>query len=319
MALIQSSIRTVSGVKAWQAATVDPSSRWYYPLPQNALAALRPSAEKHRKEKLPWEQLRPTEEQKSLAASTVREVKAALEEGRGFAIIPLPCDDFFREDLTAIYWLVGQMLGVPFQQNVQGTILYDVKDMGQDLSKGARFSVTNYESSFHTDNSFGSDVLDYVGLLCLAVAKSGGLSQVISGYAVYDELAKNHPEDLEILSQPFHVDQRGGVLPGEKATAFYPVMKWDGDELLFRYLRHWIEAGHEKAGHPLSDAQVRALNRLDQVLKDRKLVAEFALKPGDIYFINNRWILHNRTAFEDHAEAGRRRHLVRLWLKAGGA
>lgn len=29
---------------------------------------------------------------------------------------------------------------------------------------------------------------------------------------------------------------------------------------------------------------------------------------------NNRWILHNRTAFEDHAEPELRRHYVRLWL-----
>ena len=35
-------------------------------------------------------------------------------------------------------------------------------------------------------------------------------------------------------------------------------------------------------------------------------------------FVNNRFVLHSRTAFEDHAEPDRRRHLVRLWLKYGG-
>jgi len=44
------------------------------------------------------------------------------------------------------------------------------------------------------------------------------------------------------------------------------------------------------------------------------LRVDFVLKPGDMLFINNRWIFHNRTAFEDHAEPERRRHLVRLWL-----
>ena len=42
----------------------------------------------------------------------------------------------------------------------------------------------------------------------------------------------------------------------------------------------------------------------------------FLVEPGQIYFLNNRWILHNRTAFEDDPEPGRRRHLVRLWLAA---
>ena len=48
------------------------------------------------------------------------------------------------------------------------------------------------------------------------------------------------------------------------------------------------------------------------------LRVEFSLEPGQMYFINNRWILHNRTAFVDHAELEQRRHLVRLWLTAKG-
>jgi hypothetical protein len=35
-----------------------------------------------------------------------------------------------------------------------------------------------------------------------------------------------------------------------------------------------------------------------------------------MFFINNRWILHNRTAFEDDPAPERRRHYVRLWLTA---
>ena len=89
-----------------------------------------------------------------------------------------------------------------------------------------------------------------------------------------------------------------------------------GPEPLFRYLRYWIEAGHEKAGEPLSPVCCEALDRLDQVLNRPVPRAEFALEPGQVYFINNRWVLHNRTAFEDHPESERRRHLVRLWLEA---
>ena len=82
-----------------------------------------------------------------------------------------------------MYWLIGQILGQPHEQNVQGTLLYDVRDYGQDVSKGARFSVTNAESTFHTDNSFSHEVSDYVGLLCLNPAKSGGMNMLVSAYA----------------------------------------------------------------------------------------------------------------------------------------
>ena len=38
------------------------------------------------------------------------------------------------------------------------------------------------------------------------------------------------------------------------------------------------------------------------------------LARGDIQFINNHTVLHARTAYEDHPEPERMRHLLRLWL-----
>ena len=92
-------------------------------------------------------------------------------------------------------------------------------------------------------------------------------------------------------------------------------MQSSGRALLVRYLRYWIEAGHEKVGQPLTPSQRTALDVLDECLRLPHLRVEFDLKPGQMYFINNRWILHNRTAFEDYPEMERRRHLVRLWLQ----
>jgi len=190
-----------------------------------------------------------------------------------------------------------------------------VRDTGQDVASGARFSVTSYESSFHTDNSFGDAILDYVGLLCIKAAKSGGVSQNVSGLAAVEVLRREHPEALEVLSQPLHVDRRGGVNAGESPTVLRPIVAWDDNEWIFRYLRYWIEVGHEKVGQPLSAEQRGALDTLDAVLKRHELQVNFSLEPGQMYYINNRWILHNRTAFVDFPELERRRHLVRLWLK----
>jgi alpha-ketoglutarate-dependent taurine dioxygenase len=276
---------TGSDVRSWRADTIDDPRRWYYPLSGSDPAALRP-------------------------------VRDALEEGRGFAVVSGLPGVTSPEEARAVYLQVGQCLGEPMAQNVEGVMLYDVRDTGQQLTQGARFSVTSYESSFHTDNSFGDTALDYVGLLCLHPARSGGLSQVVSGYAVYDCLSREAPEVLEVLSRPFHVDRRGGVRPGEAPTAQFPVITRTESGLLFRYLRYWIEAGHDKAGAPLTGEQRHALDVLDAVLARPGLRAEFALRPGDMFFVNNRWILHNRTAFEDHPELSRRRHLVRLWLRA---
>jgi hypothetical protein len=37
-------------------------------------------------------------------------------------------------------------------------------------------------------------------------------------------------------------------------------------------------------------------------------------QPGDIQLLNNHCILHSREAYTDHAEAERKRLLLRLWL-----
>jgi alpha-ketoglutarate-dependent taurine dioxygenase len=308
--------RTASGPRAWRADTIDSPEAWYYPLGDDCLAALEPAVHELAGHARPVTELRITAAQRSACRNALEPVRLALEAGRGFAIIDgMPLERYTSLQAQAIYWLVGQCLGEPFAQNVQGTLLYDVRDTGQSVAQGARFSVTNYESSFHTDNSFGAEVLDYVGLLCLNTARSGGLSQVLSGYTIYGELGRRYPEVLETLCRPFHVDRRGGTREGEASTVRFPVIQMTGDELLFRYLRYWIEAGHEKVSEPLTAAQRTALDTLDRLLGAPEFRAEFPLRPGQMFFINNRWILHNRTAFEDHAEPERRRHYVRLWLQ----
>jgi alpha-ketoglutarate-dependent taurine dioxygenase len=251
-------------------------------------------------------------------AEDVKAILSTLEAGRGFVIISAwPVDRYSPQESQKAYWLLGQLLGRPMEQNIQGTLLYDVRDTGQDVRHGARFSVTKTASTFHTDNSFGTEVLDYVGLLCLNAAQSGGQNQLVSGQAVQEELRARHPDACEVLRQPFHVDRRGGVRPGEEPTARVPVLEGDGPGLVIRYLRYWIEVGHEKAGLPLTADQLNALNVLDRVADQRDLRVEFALRPGEMLFVNNRWILHNRTAFEDYPEPERKRHYVRLWVRRG--
>jgi hypothetical protein len=301
--------------RAWRADSVDAPESWYYPLSDRSLAALDGVLRDPQNRGKPVADLKPTAELRAACADEIGRMKRALEEGRGFAVISVPPNRYSAKEQSAAYWLVGQMLGTPFEQNVQGTVLYDVRDTGQSVQYGARFSVTNAESTFHTDNSFGDTVLDYVGLLCLNPARSGGESQIVSGFAVRDELKAKQPAAVDVLRRPFHVDRRGGLRPGDEPTARFPIFGGDERDLLIRYLRYWIEVGHEKAGQPLSAEQVSAMDTLDRVAAERPLRVQFMMKSGEMLFINNRWILHNRTGFEDFTEPEKKRHYVRLWLR----
>jgi alpha-ketoglutarate-dependent taurine dioxygenase len=306
---------SVDGPRSWCAATVGDPSGWTHPLSDQLIGTLTLIGKAKSQRGGPITTLSLTADEKARFGGQLAAVKHELEHGRGFVMLDrLPLGQISDREATAVYWLIGQLIGEPVVQNVQGTLLYDVRDSGQSLAEGARFSVTNYESSFHTDNSFGASVVDYVGLLCLKTARSGGISQLVSGLTAVETLRRECPDALATLCLPFHVDRRGGIREGEEPTVLRPAIECTGPEPLFRYLRYWIEAGHEKAGVPLTEAQRDALDRLDEVLNRRELRAEFSLEPGQVYLINNRWILHNRTAFADHPEPERRRHLVRLWL-----
>jgi alpha-ketoglutarate-dependent taurine dioxygenase len=302
--------------RAWEAATIDPAETWYYPLSDRCRSALDQTLQQQLQAPRPATALRLADTPCAGCRDDLQPALQALESGRGFAIITgLPSDRYSPEEFQTIYWLVGQMLGRPVEQNVQGTLLYDVRDTGQDVRYGARFSVTNAESTFHTDNSFGLGVLDYVGLLCVHPALTGGRSQVLSAFAVHNRLLAKHRNVLPTLYRRFHVDRRGGFRPGEPSTLEVPILAWDGQGLECRYLRYWIEVGQEKVGKPLTSDERQALDVLDETLRDPAFRVEFDLRAGEMFFINNRWILHNRTAFENAPPPAPSRHLVRLWLQ----
>jgi alpha-ketoglutarate-dependent taurine dioxygenase len=249
-------------------------------------------------------------------SSTMSSFLTDLEKGPGFAFFHLPPNMFNPVQLKQAYWVIGHLLGKPVQQNVAGTVMYDVKDMGGEIDKGARYSITNLELNFHTDNSFGKTLIDYVGLLCIQDAKEGGNSKVVSGYSIIQTLQQEYPTEYAILSSLFYFDQRGGVAAGDPGALQFPILAYNSEtkELVIRYLRTWVESGHSRVDKPLTPSQIAAMDLLDKLLTEPKYCYSFSLKPGDIAFVNNRWILHNRSQFVDWDEPEKKRHLVRLWL-----
>ena len=305
----------ISDERAWRASTIDDTTTWYYPLSEGCLSGFRCIIrDAHRQSRPITEIYRPSALSNG-GSECLQPALDALNSGRGFAIVErVPIEQYTVQEALAMYWLIGQFLGSPMEQNIQGTLLYDVRDTGQNVAQGARFSVTNAESSFHNDNSFGETLPDLVGLLCLHTAKSGGQSQLISGYALHNELLENHLDVLETLYQLFCFDRRGQFHAGESSTSQFPIFQWSGDELTLRYLYYYIQVGHERAGKTLTPDQKKALDVVEELLCRADFRAEFNLQPGQMLFTNNRWILHNRTAFEDYTDPERRRHYVRLWL-----
>ena len=200
--------------------------------------------------------------------------------------------------------------------------LYDVIDRGLSYKENAvPVSQTNAATTFHTDSSALNTMPDMVGMLCLRQAKSGGESLFRNVVDVHEKMRRARPDLLAKLYEDY---VRDIVTPGTERTYEnlwanrIPIFSYRrfSEALSFRYMRYWIETGHQKAGLPLDSESMKALDYLDSLLEDAEQVVEFFLKPGDILLINNHTIAHNRRDYEDYEEPSKHRLMVRIWLKS---
>ena len=68
-------------------------------------------------------------------------------------------------------------------------------------------------------------------------------------------------------------------------------------------------------GKSLSALERDALEEVERLAASSEYFLDMSFADGDIQFLNNRAIFHGRTDYEDFPEVGRRRHLMRLWLR----
>jgi hypothetical protein len=247
-------------------------------------------------------------------------VRKMLDHGRRFAIIDrLPMAEMDATEATAVYWLLSSMVARAVAQKLDGTMIYDVLDTGQQAlpGSGIRPDKTNTEIRFHNDNAYNDTPPDYVGLLCLRQAQFGGHSRVVSFHTVHNVVRERHPDVLERLYRPFWFDRQREFRLGESAIFSAPAFEATG-ELRARFSAHQMRGGYALRGEPIDDEGEAAIAAVLDIFDEDELSIDFDLEPGQIQFVHNRALGHSRTAFVDHPDPDRKRHLVRLWLRDRG-
>jgi len=238
-----------------------------------------------------------------------------LRRGQGFVVI--------RNAPVEAYATVCSMFGAIVPQTVAGSTLYSVRDEGLSIDRdygrpGVRISKTRAAFPFHTDSPsrLAGHTPDYIGLYVAQTAKSGGESLIVNAYQVEAAIRRERPDVLERLYRPFWVDRRAELTPGEEPVVRVPVLtrSASGSELRVRYLRLYIVKGQELQGEPLKEEDVETLDFFDSVMNRPGMAVAIQLQKGDIQIINNTFLLHSRTAYEDHPEPERKRHYLRIWI-----
>ena len=180
-------------------------------------------------------------------------------------------------------------------------------NVGDKNSQNTRVYETNDYLPYHTDLS------DVFGLICIRKAKTGGLTSLVSGGAVYNEMLKYHPEYLGLFYRSMPYAHLGDGINRS------PLFSYHDNKLTCRYLRKYIELEHENQGQPLSTVEVEALDCFDRIIHRDDMRLDLMLEPGDMLFANNYAVMHSRTGFEDFDQPDQQRKLLRLWLKLANA
>jgi len=132
---------------------------------------------------------------------------------------------------------------------------------------------------------------------------------------VYNELLAQRPDLVERLYEPFSVDVRNEDESGEIRHIPIPPCRYaDGRLRTFYHSDYYRSAQRHPDVAPFSEDEQALLDLYESIASDSELFLDIQLEPGDIQWLSNHVILHARTAYEDHAEAERKRHLLRLWL-----
>lgn len=221
--------------------------------------------------------------------------------------------NYSDHDLRLLYALISRSLG---WLNNRYTYFFDVMDRGLDYTKEAiPVSKTKAETGYHTDSTAKHYFPDIIGLLCLQPAKSGGESLITNAANLLNYVTDQHPKLKDLLHQawcrdvitPGTVNNTEAILAND-----IPIYQYDADGgVIFRYMRYWIESALVKLGREIPTELTKALDVIDSYFAAPEHAMCFRLERGDMLFVNNRFLCHNRTAFEDGEKP---RVYVRAWI-----
>lgn len=308
----QSELSPVEGTRVWRGPDiVDRSDEWTHRLSETEIAELDGAIAQIQSRGLEVLEIRKENFIIPELGRALHRMQDILQNGFGFSLLRgIPVERYSIEEAAIAYFGIGAHLGEAVSQNAKGHALGHVYNLGFDPTlPTARGYQSGNKLNFHTDPT------DLVGLLCLRKAKSGGLSSIVSAGMVFNTMLEQRPDLVQVLSETFYRDRRGEIPEGREPWYRFPVFNIHEGRLTTNYVRSTIEKAQRFPEVPrLTELQREAFALIEKTTADPKLYLNMTFEPGDIQILNNHYIMHSRTEYEDYPEPGRRRHLLRLWL-----
>ena len=147
--------------------------------------------------------------------------------------------------------------------------------------------------------------------------KTGGKSILANAASLYLWLKEFYPKSIPILSKDIIRDV---ITPGSKIDIEaikknqFPIFSCQAGLFKFRYMRYWIISGHEKCNKIAPKELIKGLDHIDKFFEGKERQINYNMERGDMLYINNNFICHNRTEYTDYKDLERKRTLVRTWI-----
>jgi hypothetical protein len=245
-------------------------------------------------------------------ANRLEEIGHQLIEGAGYFLLRgIPVERYTVAEAGSLLCGIGSHLGRLMPQDASGAVVHQVRDAGPVATSAEH--ARGYQGGAALP--FHSDSCDVVGLLCLNAAQAGGLSAVTSACAVHNALRREHPDLLRVLYEPFCIDRHGAAPAGEPPYYATPVFMRHAGRLFSRFNPGYVYSAQRYPETPrLTERQTEALNLFHRLCASARFRIDMQFRPGDLQLLNNNVLVHARSAYHDHLDAARKRHLLRLWL-----
>ena len=297
---------------AWKASELGGKSAVSEPLSQFEIDALDTALREVQRQNIEVENIARNDFNLDSIKPSVDRWEHEIQEGRGILVLTgFPIGRYTKEECGIIYYGLGTHFGEAQSQSLMGDRLGHVVDIGGKDTRERAYR-NSAELSLHTDAS------DIVGMMCLVQAKQGGMSGYASGPAIYNHILKTQPELLDTLFDGYRYHLFGEQADGEDPVTKNKIAVFSESQgyLSTGFLRSYIELAFEELNQQKTDLESRALDVFDEIAHSEEFRLDFMMAPGDIAFFNNYTVLHTRTEFFDDDDPAKKRHLLRLWLRA---
>lgn len=310
---LSTELQPVTTAAAWRGDELSQRDEWIYHFSTEQVAELEALGTRFIEEDPDLRTVRAEDYPLDACIEAIRSWSHDVDYGRGFVLARGLRTHLYSDALSAaIYFILGMHMGEPMRQNELGDLL----DHVYATSDKTMEDPTALSSKIRDVLPFHSDSSDLVALMCLRPARSGGLSCLVSGAQIYNEILERRPDLAPLLLEPFHWDWRRQDHNAPANTYTSPIISIVDGVFSMYAGSLYIFTAQEYPGVPeLTPEQVEVLKLFDEITYEPGMAIEMDFRPGDIQWLSNYAALHSRTLYHDHPEPQRRRHLLRLWLR----